>query len=127
MDDAGRAGFYGPSSIVYRPQSPSSGEMYLIQILLPLYDNEGRAFKASEFDCVRNEMTERFGGVTAFRRAPAEGDWKENGEVTRDRVVVFEVMTKELERQWWSAYRAELERRFRQDKIVVRATPYEEL
>jgi len=101
--------------------------MYLIQILLPLYDNEGRAFASDEFDRVRNEMAERFGGVTAFRRAPAEGVWKDGGEVTRDQVVVFEVMADELERRWWSDYRAELERRFRQDKIVARATRYEEL
>lgn len=102
--------------------------MHLVQILLPLYDNEGRAFGAGDFDRVRNELAERFGGVTAFRRSPAEGLWKdEGGGVARDRVVVFEVMADALEREWWAGYRAELERRFRQEKIVVRATEFEEL
>ncbi len=52
---------------------------------------------------------------------------EEGGEVTRDRVVVFEVMAGALERAWWAEYRAELERRFRQERLVVRATEFEEL
>ena len=101
--------------------------MHLVEMLLPLYDNEGRAFGSGEFDRVSEELAARFGGVTAFRRSPAEGVWREGGEESRDRVVVFEVMTEELDRAWWRDYRGELERRFRQDKIVVRATEFEEL
>ncbi|HYP53797.1 MAG TPA: hypothetical protein VEQ42_09680 [Pyrinomonadaceae bacterium] len=102
--------------------------MHLIQILLPLYDNEGRAFGGAEFDRVRNELADRFGGVTAFRRAPAEGVWKDDGgEVSRDRIVIFEVMADRLERAWWAGFRAELERRFAQDEIVIRATPFERI
>ncbi len=101
--------------------------MFLVEILLPLYDNEGRAFGAAEFDRVRDELAERFGGVTAFRRSPAEGLWAEGGELSRDRIVIFEVMTEALERDWWAGYRRELERRFRQEKMVVRATEFEEL
>jgi hypothetical protein len=101
--------------------------MFLIEILLPVYDNEGRRFGAGEFDRVRDELAARFGGVTAFRRSPAEGVWTEDGEVSRDRVVIFEVMADALERDWWREYRAELERRFRQEKMIVRATEYVEL
>jgi len=101
--------------------------MFLIEILLPLADNEGRAFGAGEFNRVRDELAARFGGVTAFRRAPAEGVWAEGGGVSRDEVVIFEVMADALERPWWAAYRRELERRFRQEKIVARATAFEEL
>ena len=102
--------------------------MHLVELLLPLYDNQGRRFVAEDFDRVRDELAEVFGGVTAFRRAPAEGVWKESdGEVSRDRVVVFEVMADALDRAWWSKYRADLERRFLQDVIVIRATEYEQL
>ena len=101
--------------------------MYLVELLLPLYDNEGRAFGPPEFDRVRDELAERFGGVTAFRRSPAEGLWAEGDEMSRDRVVIFQVMTYTLDRAWWSEYRRELERRFRQEKMVVRATEFEEL
>jgi hypothetical protein len=101
--------------------------MYLVELLLPLYDNEGRAFGAEALDRVRDELAEKFGGVTAFRRAPAEGVWKEGGEESRDRVVIFEVMSDALEREWWRKHRAELERRFRQEKIIVRAMRFEQL
>ena len=101
--------------------------MFLVEILLPLYDNEGRRFGAGEFDRVRDELAARFGGVTAFRRSPGEGVWREGGEESRDRVVIFEVMADELERDWWREYREELERGFRQEKMVVRASEFEGL
>jgi hypothetical protein len=101
--------------------------MYLIQILLPLYDNEGMAFGRKVYDRVRDELTEKFGGVTAFRSSPAEGIWKEGGEVSRDRLIIFEVMSQELERAWWTHHRAELEARFRQEKLIIRATLIEQL
>jgi len=47
--------------------------------------------------------------------------------VAHDDVAVFEVMTGDLDRAWWDTYRRELERRFRQDKIVVRAVAHEVL
>ncbi|MCA1642986.1 MAG: hypothetical protein LC785_13790 [Acidobacteria bacterium] len=102
--------------------------MYLIQLLLPLYDNEGEPFGRDHFDGVRNELASEFGGVTAFRRSPAEGVWVQTaGEVSRDEVVIFEVMADRLERRWWSRYRRELEERFRQDRLVIRATEWEQL
>jgi hypothetical protein len=101
--------------------------MFLIEIFLPLYDNEGRRFGTGEFDRVSDELAAHFGGVTAFRRSPAEGVWREGGEESRDRVVIFEVMADSLEREWWREYREGLERRFRQEKMVVRASEFEEL
>lgn len=94
---------------------------HLIQILLPLSDNEGQPFSHSEYTRVRSELTEQFGGMTAFTRGPAEGLWEENGETTRDDIVVFEVMTSDLSDRWWNGYRRTLEARFRQESIVIRA------
>ena len=102
--------------------------MYLVELLLPLSDNDGQAFGREAFERVRGELSKTFGGVTAFQRAPAEGVWKdESGEVNRDEVVIFEVMAKDLDRAWWAEYRRELERRFRQERLVVRATEFIEL
>ena len=102
--------------------------MYLIQLLLPLYDNDGQPFGRGHFDEVRNELAREFGGVTAFRRSPAEGVWVQpEGGVSRDEVVIFEVMAERLERGWWSRYRRGLEERFRQDRVVIRATEWEQL
>jgi hypothetical protein len=103
--------------------------MHLVQLLLPLYDNEGKAFGKLMFDRVRNELTESFGGVTVYRRSPAEGLWKEegSGEVSRDDVVIYEVLTPKLERAWWNDYGKGLARRFRQEEIMMRAILVERL
>ena len=101
---------------------------WLIQILLPLFDNDGRRFGEEPFTRTRGELLERFGGLTAHQRAPAKGLWKtDEGEVARDDVAVFEIMADDLDRPWWDAYRRELERRFRQDTIVIRALAHERL
>ena len=95
---------------------------YLVQILLPLYDNEGHAFEAREYVELRGELADRFGGVTAYTRAPARGVWKDDaGATARDDIVIFEVMTDTLDRKWWTEFRQALERRFRQESLVVRA------
>jgi hypothetical protein len=100
--------------------------MHLIQILLPLYDNGGKPFPQSEYVRVRDELTERFGGITAYVRSPAEGVWRETPTMTvRDDIVIFEVMTEHLDREWWRACRERLAARFRQDMLIVRASGIE--
>jgi hypothetical protein len=96
--------------------------MHLVQLLLPLFDNEGRDFPRAHYERVANELTERFGGLTAYTRAPAEGRWREPGVATaRDEIIIYEVMTYPLDTGWWRDFRAELETLFAQDHIVVRA------
>jgi len=96
--------------------------MFLIEVLLPLVDNEGDRFPKEALDRVRDELAERFGGVTAFLRTPAVGLWAdESGTLRRDDVVIVEVMTKELDSGWWKGYRHELEQRFKQEKLILRA------
>jgi hypothetical protein len=102
--------------------------MHLVQMLLPLYDNDGRRFPEAALRAVRARLVERFGGVTAFSRAPAEGVWREeDGDLARDEIVIVEVMVEDMDRDWWRSFRAELERIFRQDEIVIRAHPIERL
>jgi hypothetical protein len=96
--------------------------MHLVQLLLPLHDDDGRDFPADHFTQVRAQLTERFGGVTAFVRSPAVGLWKERSEVNRDEVVMFEVLTDELDEKWWANYRDQLEKKFRQDEILLWAS-----
>ena len=85
--------------------------MYLVQILLPVYDNQGHAFEPVDYVQLRAELADRFGGVTAYTRAPARGVWKgDTGETTRDDIVIFEVMADRLDRDWWAALRRRLER-----------------
>jgi hypothetical protein len=102
--------------------------MYLVQLLLPVYDNAGRAFPAAHYAGVRAELAQRFGGLTAYTRAPAEGLWSgDGGQPARDDIVVYEVMVEQLDRAWWGQFRAALESRFAQHELVVRAQPIERL
>lgn len=102
--------------------------MHLVQLLLPLHDNTRRLFPRELFDDVRREMTERFGGVTAYVRSPAEGAWQDaEGKVLSDEVIIVEVMCNDLDRSFWSAYRQKLAQRFAQEEVVVRAMPFEPL
>ncbi len=96
--------------------------MHLIHILLPLKDNEGKPLGQKLFGAVADELTEMFGGLTAHTRAPAEGLWKEGPTGTdKDEIVIYEVMADELDEGWWGMYRVKLEKRFKQEKVVVRA------
>lgn len=96
--------------------------MSCTQILLPLYDNHGQPVPRDLFGAVATELTERFGGATAYTRAPAQGLWKEGGApINRDDIVVYEALAEQLDRAWWNNYRRSLGSRFRQEKIVVRA------
>ena len=102
--------------------------MFLIEFFLPASDNGGSAFRRGEFDRIRRELTERFGGVTAFTRSPAIGLWTdEAGRVRPDELFSFEVMAETLDRNWWRQYREQLEQRFRQEEIVMRASLFERL
>ena len=47
--------------------------------------------------------------------------------MNRDDIVIFEVMADQLERAWWRQYRIELEQRFSQAELVIRASPLERL
>jgi hypothetical protein len=102
--------------------------MHLVQILLPVYDNNRARFGEAPFAAVRQELTHRFGSVTAFVRSPATGLWKkDSGEVDRDEIVMVEVMVDPLDREWWRAYRDGLAHAFRQEDLIVRAIAIERL
>lgn len=96
--------------------------MHLIHLLLPLYDNDCEPLPKALFAEVRNELMQQFGGLTAHTRAPANGLWQDDdNHAVRDDLVIYEVMAPELDRTWWRTYRASLETRFRQDKVLIRA------
>jgi len=113
--------------------SMASGESgapgaHLVQLLLPLEHPDGGRFPAALYREVTRELTDRFGGVTAYNRAPASGLWEEgSGHTEHDDIVIYEVMVDSLDRAWWAAYRGALERRFEQDELVVRAQPMQRL
>ena len=96
----------------------------LVQIILPIYDNAGQKLPRGLFRQTFAELTDRYGGLTAFTRAPAEGLWEdEKGSIVRDDVIVVEVMSDEAGDGWWLNYKAALEQRFDQETILIRRLP----
>ncbi|CAD7043997.1 hypothetical protein RHAB21_03386 [Pseudorhizobium halotolerans] len=97
--------------------------MHLVQILLPTTDASTSPFPPELFASVRDELTRKFGGITFHRSAPAEGLWLSDDGVEKDAIVTAEVMVDEIDREWWTSFRVDLERRFDQEEIVIRALP----
>ncbi len=98
----------------------------LVQVLLPAFDPSDQARRGT-LDQVVGELTDRFGGVTAYTRSPATGLWQSEGDTVRDTVVMVEVVVERLDRAWWGEYRRLLEARFDQDQIHARALDVEQL
>jgi hypothetical protein len=100
---------------------------FIVQLILPIYGNDGRVFPEEFSKRVRTELTEKFGGLTAYTRAPAEGTWRDDeGRTQRDDVVIVEVMTPTLDGAWWRRYANELASRFEQQELVVRAMEFQD-
>ena len=101
----------------------------LVQILLPIHDRDGTPLPKEVFARVRVELTERFGGVTAYSRSPATGLWKrdDDDEIERDQVIMVEVVVDAFDRDWWIAYREQLEQRFGQEEVLTRALAMERI
>ncbi len=94
--------------------------MHLVEILLPLRDDKGESFPAEYYDDLAQHLTDKFGGVTSFLRAPAEGRWHGRGTMQREDIAVIEVMARSFDREWWMALKNELQDKFRQHELIVR-------
>jgi len=96
--------------------------MWLVQIFLPLPAGSQDVLRD-----IKKELTDRFGGITAYSRAPAEGIWRDGNTKEKDDIVILEVMADELDRDWWHEFRARLESWLDQKELVVRAHGIERL
>jgi hypothetical protein len=94
--------------------------MQLIQILLPVRDNDGLPYSEHVLQAVSKQLVDKFGGCTAFSRVPARGVWVDADRVAHDDVIVIEVMAPAIDAAWWADFREKLERQLRQKEIVIR-------
>ena len=102
--------------------------MNLVQILLPVYGNDGRPLLQDTYGAIRDELVARFGGLTAFTQSPAEGFWNPGDrELQRDEIIMIEVMVPTIEHAWWALFRNRVQDLLAQESIVVRVWPIEEL
>jgi hypothetical protein len=97
--------------------------MHIIQILLPLFDNAGDAFTPDILKGLQEELLARFGGLTAYTRAPAKGIWGSTSQASVDDIVIVEVMAETLDSKWWHDFRLRWQKTLRQETLVVRSFP----
>jgi len=99
--------------------------MHLVQLFIPV---ASQAVDVQDIIvAIQREMTERFGGATAYLNSPAKGLWSNGRSAEEDDVVVIEVMVDNLDRTWWHQQRRKLEQRLGQEELLVRALPAETL
>lgn len=98
--------------------------MQLIELFLPIDPGDGSGVSSARIESITAELAERFGGATSFLRSPAKGLWKDGSQdLTEDRIAIVEVLVEDVDHAWWREYRRRLEEEFRQEQILVRATP----
>jgi hypothetical protein len=99
----------------------SAGASHLVQILLPKETGGGQPVSEKWFDAFLKELTDKFGGVTSFLRAPGQGLWQSGGATEKDRIAVVEVMVERIDPAFWRSLRETLERELSQEEIIIRA------
>jgi hypothetical protein len=95
--------------------------MMSVEIYLPMNDNQGTPFPEPVFTQIEPALTEKFGGVTAYKRAPAQGRWKSEGSTDADDIPIFDVIVGALDKEWWNEFRRTLEERLEQEQILITA------
>ena len=96
--------------------------MQLVQILLPLYDQEGNPFSGLLYDKIKKELTETFGGLTAYTRSPASGIWKDGEKIVKDDIYIYEIMLQEIDKNYWARYKSKLQLIFEQEELIIRVS-----
>jgi hypothetical protein len=101
--------------------------VYLIQLLLPTRSPDGATLNDA-VKLTRDELVQRFGGITAYLQSPAAGAWTaDGGDVEQDAVVLVEVVADAFDRAWWRSFASRLKQRFDQQAMHVRASRIEML
>jgi hypothetical protein len=96
----------------------------LIQIFLPLSDNDGKRFAGNWYMSISHELNDRFNGVTIYQRTPVTGLWKKEEENTlKDELIIYEVIADQMDLDFWKPFRKQLEQQFKQEHILIRSYP----
>lgn len=75
------------------------------------------------YKAIRLELTERFGGMTAYSHSSATGLWKnDDEELTVDKVIVYEVIADGHEKKFWKSFKEILKAQFKQGDMVIWCT-----
>ncbi len=96
---------------------------HLVQILLPLLTGKGKDLEQDLFEDLLKELTDRFGGATSFKQSPGQGHWDSGKQIEKDCVALIEVVTDELDEDYFRKLKTRLAKELSQDEIMIRALP----
>jgi hypothetical protein len=96
--------------------------MYVVEVFLPLDNGRGEPIPGDIIEGLVAGLADRYGGATAYGRQPASGFWKQETTLERDRIIVVEVMVRDVDIAWWTDYRTRLEGEFEQEAVLIRST-----
>lgn len=90
-------------------------------IYLPLNYNDGKPIEPEKFKITKDELVDRFGGLSTI---PGEGHiggwWKVGNIIMEDRLVIWRVQVPgEHDDRFWKSYKEKLKRRFDQQEILI--------
>ncbi|MBA2655948.1 MAG: hypothetical protein H0U70_03075 [Tatlockia sp.] len=94
--------------------------MQLIELFLPIYSNKNKKFSKELFQQTYDELVNKFGGLTVYSRVPMQGFWQKNDKIVKDELIIYEVMDENFSSHWWCEYRVCLEKRFQQERLIIR-------
>lgn len=69
--------------------------MIIVELYIPLADNDGRTFGADHHAAFEQVLTARFGGATRLPGS-ASGIWSDSGRTYRDDLVIYAVAVRSL-------------------------------
>ncbi|MBI3922231.1 MAG: hypothetical protein HY318_12490 [Armatimonadetes bacterium] len=100
---------------------------YQIEILLPVFYNDGREIEIAESAATVNELCDKFGGLrwsSASAPAPLEGLWRDAEQIYSDRLrtVIIETTHDNRLFRWLHTFKRKLETRFDQIEIYITVT-----
>ena len=97
--------------------------MYQIELYLPLYNNDKKAFPTSHYESVKQNLSDKFGGITMYSRTPVIGLWKESQEsIVKDDLVIYEIISEKLDESFWQEYKFMLQSLFQQEAIIIKSS-----
>jgi hypothetical protein len=96
------------------------------EILLPLTLNDGKPIKPELFDLTRDELLDRFGGLTHSPH-PRSGYWIDKGQRYEDGLILYVVDVDDTpeNQEFFTFYKPTLLERFEQIEIYIISYPIE--
>ena len=101
--------------------------MHLVEVFLPLSYPNGDPIPEAISELIETELTETFGGVTEYARGSVRGLWRKNDELSVDTLVVLEILSRDLDKDWWKEFRHRTQALLRQEELLIRSAIVERL